>query len=307
MLEMKFKKNPLLAILPYAITFIIFILLFLNINFYNVLEVLKETSLIFLSIAVFLQLINLILYADKLRNAAKLWGLNLQFRKALFLNLSSFPIRVLMPMRAGELVQALYFKKMKNFPLKKGIMVVLTMAIFDFFALFFYISLGFIFLRLNISEFGTWKLILFIIIFLTLLFILIIKKTYFSKICKTFEALLNKLKQVNFIKIVYLFFNSVVWYLLTLLTCSLVFKALNISIPFTEIIFFIPLVFILTKIPITISGFGAREALIIYFFSGYAAAESLFSAGLLISFVLHIIPSIIGIFFQKELFKNISK
>lgn len=42
---------------------------------------------------------------------------------------------------------------------------------------------------------------------------------------------------------------------------------------------------------------GAREGFILLFFSGFASPESLLSAGLLISAIDYIFPSLIGIFF----------
>lgn len=301
------NKKTIKSILLYLVTLIIFIILFSKMNFYELLKILKSTSLIFLLIAIFLRAISLIIYADRFKWILRSFELNISLRKAIFLGLSSLPTKLLAPARSGEIVQALYLKRKNNFSLKKGILSLIIRAVFDFLALFFCILSGIIFLRISVIGAGIWILIILLSVLFIFLLILILKKDYLLKIYNYFKEFLNAFKQIQLIKIILLFSYSIIFYLIIFLICFFAFKSLGINIPLKEILFFMPIIFILMQIPITIAGFGTREALIIYFFSKHASAEALLSGALLISFVIYIIPAFVGIFFQKKLLQGLFK
>ena len=94
-------------------------------------------------------------------------------------------------------------------------------------------------------------------------------------------------------------------YLIGLISVNFIFKALLINVPFIKIAFYLPLVALISSIPISFLGFGTRESAMILFFSEYAPTESLLSAGILLSVVVVVVPSLISAVFINKFLKNL--
>lgn len=78
----------------------------------------------------------------------------------------------------------------------------------------------------------------------------------------------------------------------------LIFRSLSIDISTLEIFIKLPCVNLLSLIPISVSGFGTREAGLIYLFSGQRVGhEELVLAGILMGFVFFILNGIVGSLF----------
>ena len=75
--------------------------------------------------------------------------------------------------------------------------------------------------------------------------------------------------------------------------------------PFIKIAFYLPLVALITSIPISFLGFGTRESAMILFFSEYGSIETLLSSGILLSFVVVVVPSLVSAVFIKKFLKNL--
>jgi hypothetical protein len=89
-----------------------------------------------------------------------------------------------------------------------------------------------------------------------------------------------------------------------LITAYILFKAVGLSIPAYIIFIYIPVVVLLSNIPLTIAGLGTREAAIIFLFSKYGSQELLLTSAILISFIEHILPTAIGLIFLSPFIKN---
>ncbi len=75
----------------------------------------------------------------------------------------------------------------------------------------------------------------------------------------------------------------------------LIFVAVGISVPVLKIGMYLPCVNLISLLPISISGFGTREAVIIYFFSSWnIEQEQLVLAGLLMGLIFFVMNGIIG-------------
>ena len=69
--------------------------------------------------------------------------------------------------------------------------------------------------------------------------------------------------------------------------------------------FYLPIIALISIIPITISGFGTREAATIFFFSNYASPENLLSVGILLSLLIVVLPSLVSLLFMKRFYKRL--
>jgi len=75
----------------------------------------------------------------------------------------------------------------------------------------------------------------------------------------------------------------------------LVFQAVRVPVSMWEVALFQPVVNVVSLLPISISGFGTREAVLIYFFAPFGvAAEQMMVVGLLMGLIFFILNGLIG-------------
>lgn len=79
-----------------------------------------------------------------------------------------------------------------------------------------------------------------------------------------------------------------------LLVFGLLLAALGAKVEPLRIVALLPLCLLGARVPITTMGIGTREALILAFFAGTADAQILLAAGLLYSFIEHLLPALLG-------------
>ena len=70
--------------------------------------------------------------------------------------------------------------------------------------------------------------------------------------------------------------------------------AANIDITYSQALLYIPLVLIISLIPVSIAGFGTREISLLYFFEGLTSPENIVLASLMIS-LRYFIPGFLGV------------
>jgi len=158
--------------------------------------------------------------------------------------------------------------------------------------------------------------ILLIFIFSLLIYILWkVKETrnllllFFKKINSKLHDMVQRVmicfEKISFKKTILLVIYAIIFNLFSVLIYYILFSSLNVTVTFKSILIFMPLVILISIIPITVSGFGTRETAIILFFSKFANAETLLSVGLLVSFVIYIFPALIGLFSVKSFMKSL--
>lgn len=293
-------------VLVLLLTITIFIFLFSKIDFLEIIKIFKKVNLILLSLSICISFFNnLFLSADMWKRILKYLGCNISLKEAVFIMMASYSFKVLLPMKSGEFIKASYLKKQKNFSLKKGYASILFDIILNMGALLSLISVGIVFLKINFSN-------IFFIIIMGLIFSFIIffclkttQNFIFSILKKIHLEFYSKLKTLCAFEIItykkqfYLVLYAFLMQLIMLTNYYILSRVLNLNIPFYQIIIVFPLIIIISFIPITISGLGIREGLVILLFSQFASFQSLLSFGILISFVEYILPAFVGLFFVK--------
>ncbi len=82
-------------------------------------------------------------------------------------------------------------------------------------------------------------------------------------------------------------------------------RSLGLGISLFAVVMFLPLVVILSNIPVTVGGFGLRESLIVLFFASYGGKEAALALGVLFSFAEYIVPAFFGLFFLRPYLKKL--
>lgn len=79
------------------------------------------------------------------------------------------------------------------------------------------------------------------------------------------------------------------------ITMVLACHALGLDVPLGLLLGAFPLILLLTYVPVSVSGFGVRESLIVFFLAGSLSQDEALSAGLLVAVVEYVAPALFGV------------
>ncbi len=308
-------SNKLKNIILILITILIFIVLFTKVDLMETIKTLKKTNLSFFFLAIIISIIsNIFICAHRWFLVLKELNGKISFKEVIFVKIGSYPLCTVMPFKSGELLKSVYLKKKKILSFKKSTSSLLYNALVDMFALVILFVIGITLLHLHIFN----------LIYPYIIFVVVLSFFYVLwKIEKTRKFLLGLLKKndykfrniihdimISFEKIslkktILLTIYATIFNFFSVLIYYIIFASINIKVPFNYILIFMPLVMLISQIPITVSGFGTREAAIVILFSKFADAEALLSVGLLVSFVNYMFPALIGLFFVRSFIKSL--
>jgi uncharacterized protein (TIRG00374 family) len=235
--------------------------------------------------------------------------------------LIGFFFSIISPGRSGDLVKSFYFASKTGVVAGKGLTAVVIERFFDVAALFLLSLIGFAIVSFHfiLEAEMILPLLLFFMAFLALVFILTKKEIvlFFAK--PFYRYLIPKRLQSNFKGGFNQFFEGVAVYkakklfllmilLLTflcwivgILQYYLIANSLGLNVSFVYLLAVMPIVELLSVLPIAFSGIGTREAGLIFFLGLVGiTADSAVSFSLLILFCALLLGLTGFIFFQGE-------
>ncbi len=304
------RRRFLKYIFVWTITVSIFIILFSRINYREVLEVLRGVDRSLFIIAIGISIFgNLYLSCQKYRRLLQLLKCDINLREAILIKVGTIPIKNLLPAKSGEVLRAIYLKHRHNFSyLRGGGSIFFGMGL-SFIALTFFILLTGFFYNDDIKGryyFGLPILSGLIIGAMSLRKGIFPQTTHqwLEKKNRKIAAIIRNIAELSHEKhykrrMIALFGYSLGFEGAKAINYLLLFNACGITIPPEPALFFIPMVIMISSLPISVFGLGTRESAIIAFFSDYAPPAQLLSAGITISFVESIVPLIMGLFLMK--------
>ncbi len=197
-------------------------------------------------------------------------GCEYSFKSAFIAYMSSFTIGLLTPGRIGEIARLYYVREEKDIDFYHSFKTIVTDRIFDFALLIWFGTSGLMFyynifgglsatyylLLVGIVMFFAWMAGKF------LLRMIRSEKSIFVFIYEAWSEMFNKKMLVPWILTLfsYLLFYVANWFILL---------SIGQKISLVEVGFILSLMSLVTLIPITIAGFGTREASLIYLFAFY--------------------------------------
>ena len=275
-------KQQLLSVIPLFITIIIFAILFSRIPTSEIIKVLRSINMAWFIFAIILSITaNIFLSADKFRRIISKLACSFSFKRGLFIELGSYPLDKIFPLKSGQLTKMVYLKRQKNIPLRKGLGLVILDNASDLLALLFFVVLGFI-ISIFISSYSPHFYFLLSSIFvLIILLIFSVNSRFFLKIVKKInlrmynhlKLLIRAIRKLHSKFFLALVLYSVFLFLLIFFDVYILFRAIGVVVPLWSVLIHMPLIILISLIPITLSGFGTRELAIIFFFSDYASYE----------------------------------
>lgn len=274
-------------ILSFLATISIFVFLFFKIPFSDVLESIKGADFRVILLAITIASLNNFL------TAAYRWKLILKeincpisLQEALLIKMGSDPIISFLPFRSGEFFKPLYLKEVKQFPYSKSIISIISEYLLNVLAFLVLILCGAVIYLLTGNNFAfSINLGVFCLCLASCPFS---KNFNHDKLRLYFGELKKLFKNKN------IFVYTLLYTLIELVTVYLLSISLSNPIPFNRILIFMPIIILVSNIPVTILGLGIREAGILFFFAGFGSPETLLSLGILYSFTEHIFPTIIS-------------
>lgn len=249
---------------------------------------LRESLLVLSQIKVILFLFALILVFPLLLIKSFRWNLLLKDQKISFplydtylTYMSSLYFGFITPGRLGEFIKAFYVKQDKEVSLSKGMSSVLIDRLFDMYLLLFVGILG----LWKFSVLGkltlTYLILLMLIVFspvvllnkrfmkkpMSLLYKIALIKKYEDRIKNRFNDFYNGVNELISPRLWWAFLLTCLSYLLFFFQCTILLNSLGISITFLDISLIMGISNLISLMPLSISGLGTRDAVLIYFFS----------------------------------------
>lgn len=308
-------KNLLLAagrryVLPLCGTLLIVGLLLSKLDLDAVAKALKPRDSSLLVAACLLSTLCIVhIGALKLIVLARQLKVQLGMREALFIILSGNPLRLALPLKTGELVKALYLSSRHGLAWEKGVALMVLDKVFNVSATLSFLLIGVWWFRTGYTT---------VVIALLLVFPVLI--VGFESVYKRFP--LDTLEQggrlsrgvrrflapftvLSWRSKVYLFLLSLILLTGYLTASYLLFLAYGVPVPVKEVVAWIPFTILMTGLPVTFAGIGAREASIMMLFTQWATPEQLVGIGAAMSVFLNALPELVGLPLTALLLKRI--
>lgn len=302
-------------ILPWFVTLVIFLLIFIRLDIAEIFESIKQSSYIWIACAVAVALIaNALIGADKWRVFLKFLKCKIKLWDSLVIRMGTSPIINILPFKLGEVSKIICLMHLHKCPLIKSTSSIVGEYFLNLLAAGLLTCFGCIFEQRNPYHAGEIALFMIIVISLGIYiyrsnmfraFILRIAKKGHYKVYDIFNNLFNLNKFIGKREFLILFLYSIFYISTELVGFYLLCRAFSISIGFTAVILFLPLIIIICQLPVTILGLGTRELCVLFFFSPYASAEELIGLGMSYSLIKYIMPNLMGLPFTWKLFNKL--
>lgn len=298
------NSNWARSLVAVAISFLIFWFLLSKIDAQGVVSTISNSDLKLILLAMSISLlINVFFGAEKWRRILFQLRCPLPYREVLSIRSGCIPFKVIFPLKSSEALKVFYLHKKKNLSFGRSASSILLDKTLNLLVTLAILLLGLLLMDLDFPKLIPIAGLLIIILFLFSakireLFLVPFKKTH-SKLYKFSAQLLSSFEEIGTREKIILTLYSALYQFSEFLNIYILFKAVGVSVPFSSVCVFVPLIMIINNFPVTILGLGTREALIVFLFAKFGTPSSLLGAGILFSFVEHIFPVIVGLFFIK--------
>lgn len=101
-----------------------------------------------------------------------------------------------------------------------------------------------------------------------------------------------------------LFFTLSIW-IVEFVNVWILARVIGLPIPFFSVLLYLPIIIIVSHVPITVRGIGVREWLFVFFFARYASAEHIVSLSILYTWCEHIFPQVLALMFSGRSLQKI--
>jgi len=281
----------------------------IKIDFKQLLDTILHINFYYLILAIILNIPHVFFKSLRWNLLLKQQSINYSQVESFLIYFSSLYIGFITPGRFGEIIKTFYLKSDKRISISKGFSSVLVDRLFDLYLL---IILGFVGIW-NFNIIGklseVFMILTIIVVFLPLislnkqfmgkplklLYNLIIIKKVKGKIEESFEEFYFGLNQLISPRLLVSGLLTCQGYFIFFIQCYLILMAMSISINFITITIFMAISNLISFIPISISGLGTRDAVLIFLFSTINLSPELaVSFAFLVFITIFVAPGLMG-------------
>ncbi|MDP7521114.1 MAG: lysylphosphatidylglycerol synthase transmembrane domain-containing protein, partial [Candidatus Pacearchaeota archaeon] len=279
----------------------------------------SNSDINFLLIAILLIFISFITQTLKWFTITKIQLTNISFIEAFKVNIMSMFYGFITPSRIGGIIRAEYLRKYNNNNLGKGVSNYVLDKVLDLGSLAFLAGLFSLMFKdlVSINYFyyslsGFILIVILLMIFrdekrsrstLRIIYVKLVPEKMKEKVKNGFNSFYQDMPKKRYF-ILFFLLNVLNWVVLYAST-FFIGISLGIDISFYYFLAILPIATLIGQIPITISGLGTREAVMISLFGVIGiSATKVFSMSLISIFLAGVIPALIGSFL---IFKNKEK
>ncbi len=225
-------------------------------------------------------------------------GVRLSFRRAVFAENASLPLRMLLPAKSGEIFKAMYVKSAGAAGLTQGLGSVMFHKIINV------IALMLLSLPAVAGEAGATPQKLLVLLVLTMW--LYFRPQMFQSLAERtsrplperFRNALSKvvgaLGHTPIGRKVKLLVMAVVFQSAHLISVAMIFHSLGADVPPRVLCAYVPVSVLVGIVPVALYGLGTREAAFVYFFSPHVGEPSAMAAALLFTGIQFLLPVLTG-------------
>lgn len=237
---------------------------------------------------------------DRLWRVLRAMRVNISFMEVMGIRLASGPLRLLMPMKTGELINILYFHRHKRLPIGKASGAVVFDRGLNVIGAVFWLLIG-ILLAGGVSTAPLiWTGIAISMIYVVFFFmtpfhtVLIgISGRINQALAGFMEGILSPFRDFTFGQKAFFVLYGILFQVRPLAVCYLLFRAAGISPDADTFLLNASLALFAGHVP-SFAGVGPRELAFVEIFGGYGA-DKVFGIGILMAVAVFAIPTIIGI------------
>jgi uncharacterized membrane protein YbhN (UPF0104 family) len=249
--------------------------------------------------------LNIFLGAYKWRLVMALSDIRMSYREVLRIWLGLLGMTFFMPFQSGHILYALALKKAKNL----GYVESFESAGYDKYlslvGTFGLIAVGQFFLAPEHPLARPWILYGALAVLVFYLF-----DSLALRALSTIDFIRERSRLIKRdcgpAKKLYLLLVAMVYQSSDVITFYLACRCLGISFESFSPVAAFPVILLLTYIPVTFSGIGAREGLLALLLAGSLAYDQAIAVGLIIDFVEYVSPAVIGLIFLPPLIKKLA-
>ena len=316
MLKIKEQHKKIFNILKVviSISLLFFLLWIMRDNLDDIFITLKNTNLFWYAASFVLHMIIMLILSYRMRIVFAISDVTISFKEAVQLNFIGYFFNNFLPTSAGGDVVKMYLSSRITEKNVESVVAILGDRIVGAYSIFLLAGVTLCFVYHDLTNRLISIIIWGVLIALTILlmfapFLINSLTTYFNK--KKIEIKFFPLERIK--EIAYFFkerkfdtLKSIVLsignHVLSVVSVYFLTLGLNLTIPFTTLLWVIPLVFALNMLP-SINGLGIREGAFIFFFGNIVGTESAFALSIL-WFSIYLLSDVIGGFiflFSKNL------
>jgi len=280
------------------ITVVVFLVLFRNIDFSSVFQILIDSNKIFLFFAFVLSFVVEIIVAKRWQIILKTMDFKISLKEAFCIIMGTFPFALITPSFSNDFVRAVPLQK--RIRISKVVGTCFTERFFDFLTLFIFFFIGILLTHnFHFISFALLFLVIMVsvVIFINVKFELPIGEKWRERVNNILLSIRMMCSGTHII-IPVIFYSFCLW-AVTIIQTMILFEAVGLSVPLVDTMANLPIAIFIGQIPITFGGAGTRDAAIIFLFSSFASPQQLLAVGILFTFMRCWILAIIGIPFLK--------